>query len=192
MPTPTPPITPKDNAASQLKSDEAYNTRPVAPSDANAVGATNFKVPNEAHPTRATSTVGQQGYPKQPLYRHAVRLQAFLQAAVTEIGLNNDASSAHGIRLEGFLQMAAAEVKVLRSAIEDPLNDFSLTGEEHQLRTHKPIRTYVMRMEAFINGAVAELDHVEDDNPTPQSIRLEALVCGAAAELTILKGAIEA
>ena len=191
MPTPTPPITPIDNSTPPSKSDKGTDTQPAAPSDANAVGATTTEVPDEAHPTRATPTAGKQKDPQQPLYRHAVRLQAFLQAAIAEIGHNDDAPSAHGIRLEGFLHMAVTEVKVLRRAIEDTVTNGKVTDEERQLHTTKPVGTHVIRMDTFVNGAVAELDHVEDDKPTPQSIRLEALVCGAAAELTILKTVIE-
>lgn len=112
--------------------------------------------------------------PRNNVEKHVVRLKAFLHATIAEAEHRDVPITAQSIRLEALLLGAATELDVLKSAMESR----AATTAKH-----------VARLEAFLAGAVADVDH--NDAPiTPQSIRLEALLHGAAAKLSVLKVAM--
>ncbi|MCJ1391171.1 hypothetical protein MMC18_004033 [Xylographa bjoerkii] len=119
--------------------------------------------------------------------KHIVRLEALLKGAITEVEAKDEAITPQSILLEALVQGAALELKALRSAM-----DIQPAAPEQKMGLRKPVTTHIARLEAFLNGAVKQQETNDDDETTPQGIRLGVLLRSAVAELKVLKAALAA
>ncbi|MCJ1477526.1 hypothetical protein MMC13_006198 [Lambiella insularis] len=116
---------------------------------------------------------------RRSLATQVARLQAFLEGASAEAERNDAPITTRSIRVEALLRGAATEVKALKMSMEDGAKTVA----------HKSVAKHVVRLETFLQAAATDVE--DNDAPiSPQSIRLEALLSGAAAELAAMKAAM--
>ena len=128
-----------------------------------------------------------QGSLPKSATKHVTRLEAFLEGTAKELEAGDEAITPQSIRLEALLQSATAELKALRSAMDS--QPVALDGKPG---SRKSVTTHIMRLTAFLDGAVIEYGLDDDKEITPHSISLEALLKSAVLELGVLKSVLAA
>ena len=122
---------------------------------------------------------------QKSILKDIIRLEAFLTGVLAELEHGNASIKPQSIRLEALIQGAASELASLCLVLES-----QPTSQDRTMGPRRSATTHMMRLWAFLTGAVTEQEFSKDDKITAHSLRLEALLGGAIVEFKDLRLAL--